>query len=222
MEDEDEDVQVLSLEELWALLDMTPAPHRVLFETLASTGIRISEAIGLQVKHIHLDGSNPHLRVRRAVVRGRVEAPKSKHGRRSVPLPAPLVSKLREHVAALSGQSPDAPVFPSKRGTPLDPDNLRKRTFKPLAEEVGAPWAGFHALRHTFASLQIAEGTNLLQLSRVLGHHDAGFTLKVYAHLLPGEEAPALDLQAIRTQLGNKRDRTLTILDELPTEKIAA
>lgn len=37
--------------------------------------------------------------------------------------------------------------------------------------QAGAPWAGFHTFRHTFASLHLKRGTNLLQLSRALGHH---------------------------------------------------
>ena len=59
---------------------------------------------------------------------------------------------------------------------------------------MGAPWAAFHTFRHTFASIHLSEGTNLLQLSRALGHHSAAFTLTRYTHLLPGDEAPALDL----------------------------
>jgi integrase len=65
-----------------------------------------------------------------------------------------------------------------------------------LVEEAGAPWAAFHTFRHTFASIHLSEGTNLLQLSRALGHHSAAFTLSRYTHLLPGDEAPALDLTA--------------------------
>jgi len=68
------------------------------------------------------------------------------------------------------------------------------RVLKPLVEEVGAPWAAFHAFRHTFASIHLREGTNLLQLSRALGHHSAALTLSRYTHLLPGDEAPPLDL----------------------------
>ena len=68
------------------------------------------------------------------------------------------------------------------------------RVLKPLVEEVDAPWAAFHTFRHTFASIHLSEGTNLLQLSRALGHHSAAFTLSRYTHLLPGDEAPALDL----------------------------
>lgn len=49
-------------------------------------------------------------------------------------------------------------------------------------------------LWHTFASLHLRCGTNLLQLSRALGHHSPAFTLTRYTHLLPGDEAPALNL----------------------------
>jgi integrase len=90
-------------------------------------------------------------------------------------------------------------VFPSRRNTPLDPDNLRQRSLKPLFQEVGAPWAGWHSLRHTFASLQLARGTNILQLSRALGHHAASFTLDTYAHHLDVDDlAPALDVDELR------------------------
>jgi hypothetical protein len=42
--------------------------------------------------------------------------------------------------------------------------------------------------------MQLANGVNVVQLSRVLGHHSAAFTLSVYTHLIPGEGAPALEL----------------------------
>ena len=51
-------------------------------------------------------------------------------------------------------------------------------------EEAGAPWAGFHSLRHTFASLHIERGTNIKVLSRLMGHHSPSFTLDTYVHLL--------------------------------------
>ncbi|WP_425474449.1 tyrosine-type recombinase/integrase [Solirubrobacter pauli] len=88
---------------------------------------------------------------------------------RLVPLAPPLVSKLRKHMQGLP-DGPDALVFPSRSETPLDPDNLRKRTLKPLFEEINVPWAGWHTLRHTFASIQLANGVNIVALSRALGH----------------------------------------------------
>jgi integrase len=196
VDEEEEVIKVFSREQLAAVLAMAPNEHKVLFELLATTGLRISEAIGLQRLHLQLDGSEPEVCVRRAIVKGRVEPPKTKHGRRDVRLPASLVHKLRSHLAAQGDLDSTAPAFPNGAGEVLCPDNLRRRVLKPLVEEVGAPWAAFHTFRHTFASIHLREGTNLLQLSRALGHHSAAFTLSRYTHLLPGDEAPPLDLGA--------------------------
>ncbi len=192
--DEEDEVKVFTREQLSAVLAMAPERHGPLFELLATSGLRISEAIALQRLHLQLDADEPEVCVRRAIVRERIEPPKSKHGRREVRLPAPLAARLRIHFAAQPDQDSTALAFPNEDGGALDPDNLRRRVLKPLVEEVNAPWAGFHTFRHTFASLHLRRGTNLLQLSRALGHHSAAFTLTRYTHLLPGEEAPALDL----------------------------
>lgn len=197
--DEEEKIKVFSREQLAAVLAMAPEPHKLLFEILATCGLRISEAIALQRLHLQIDGSAPEVCVRRAMVKGRIEPPKTKYGRREIRLPAPLVYRLRAYLAALDDQDSTAFVFTNRDGNPIEPGNLRRRGLKPLVEEVDAPWAGFHTFRHTFASLHLSQGTNLLQLSRALGHHSAAFTLSRYTHLLPGEEAPALDLSAATT-----------------------
>ena len=133
------------------------------------------------------------------MVKGRIEPPKTRHGRREVQLPAELVTRLREQRMALGRPNDDALVFASGAGTALDPGNLRRRVLKPAATKAGAAWAAFHTFRHTYASLILASGANILQLSRALGHHSPAFTLTVYTHLLEGEHAPALDL---RLELG--------------------
>ncbi|HEU4705582.1 MAG TPA: site-specific integrase [Solirubrobacterales bacterium] len=198
VEDEDEqEVKVFGREQLAAVLAMAPQQYKLLFEVLAATGLRISEAIALQRFHFQLDGSEPEVCVRRGIVRGRIEPPKSKHGKREVRLPASLVHRLRAHLAAMADQDSRALVFTNRAGNVLESGNLRRRHLKPIVEEVNAPWAGFHTFRHTFASLHLNQGTNLVQLSRALGHHSAAFTLSRYTHLLPGDEAPALDLDQL-------------------------
>jgi integrase len=191
----EEEVKVFSPEQLAAVLAMAPESHKPLFELLATTGLRISEAIALQRLHLQFDAQESEVCIRRAIVRERIEPPKSKYGRREVRLPDSLVAKLHAHLAAQPDQDSTALAFPSQSGGALDPNNLRRRVLKPLVEEVDAPWAGFHTFRHTFASLHLSQGTNLLQLSRALGHHSPAFTLTRYTHLLPGDEAPALDLE---------------------------
>jgi integrase len=194
-EDEDEgEIKVFSREQLAAVLAMAPESYKLLFEVLATTGLRISEGMALQRLHFQIDGSTPEVCVRRALVRGRIEPPKTKYGKREVRLPDSLVYRLRGHFAEQPDQDSTALVFTNRSGNVLEYGNLLRRHLKPLVEEVNAPWAGFHTFRHTFASLHLSRGTNLLQLSRALGHHSAAFTLSRYTHLLPGDEAPALDL----------------------------
>jgi integrase len=183
----DEEVMALTREELDTLLALLPARWELFFRFLASTGLRISEAIALQWQHLHLDGSRPHVKVRRGLVRGRMAPPKSKHGKRTVPLDHDLVSALRELRRDTEWPEAQHYVFPAGNGSPLMPGNLRRRVLKPAAEEAGLPWVGFHTFRHTCATMLFAQGRNAVQVQRWLGHYSAAFTLATYVHLLDGD-----------------------------------
>ena len=165
-----------------------------MFRVMAATGVRVSEVLALQWQHLRLDGSEPCVRVRRAIVRGRVQPPKSKYGRRDVPLDAALVSELRERRKATEWPGDEDLVFPSLTGTSLMVENLRRRVLRPAAEEAGAPWAGFHTFRHTCAAMLFEQGMNVKQVQRWLGHHSPSFTLDTYVHLLTDRLPSPLDL----------------------------
>jgi integrase len=87
----------LTRAELVRLLDEVLPKWRHLFELLAATGLRISEAVGLRWSDLVLDGDTPHLQVRRAVVKGAIVAPKSRHGARLIPLTPELAATLRAY-----------------------------------------------------------------------------------------------------------------------------
>src|SRR5206468_767673 len=146
-------------------------------------------------RHLQLDGSTPHVKVRRAYVRGNVQPPKTRYGRRQVPLHADLVSQLRARRRETEWPGDDDLVFPSLAGGHLQGSNLRRRALAPVAEEIGAPWASFHTFRHTAASLLFERGANAKQVQRWLGHHSAAFTLARYVHLLADDPGAPLDLQ---------------------------
>ena len=208
-EDLEGEVKALTRAELAAFLSIVNPAWRPFFRMLAATGMRVSEALALDVRHLALTGSRPHVKVRRALGPDGMDRPKSRHGVRDLPLPQPVVHELRQHLAGL----PTVPkaiedahgrlAFPSSVGTPQDANNLRRSVLKPAAEEADAAWAGFHAFRHTFASLHIERGTNIVQLSRLLGHHKPSFTLDVYAHLLDDGLGEPLDLDAELAAGGN-------------------
>src|SRR6202012_2158566 len=70
---EDEEAKVFSRDQLATVLATAPDGHRLLLELLAGTGLRISEAIGLRRRDLHVDGPTPVVCVRRAIVKERVE-----------------------------------------------------------------------------------------------------------------------------------------------------
>ncbi|MDQ6803702.1 MAG: site-specific integrase [Actinomycetota bacterium] len=210
-ESDDEEVKALHRDQLAAFLAVVHPRHRVMFKTLAATGLRISELIALQWRHVKLEGSRPVVRVRRAIVRGREHLPKSRHSRREVPLDVDLVRELRAHRTASEWGGEEDLVFPSMTGTPLMVENLRRRVLAPVAEEVGVPWIGFHTFRHTCASMLFERGANAVQVQRWLGHHSPAFTLATYVHLLSDDLGDALSLDVELE--GNKRATAATGTD---------
>lgn len=183
-DDPDGVARILTRDELTMFFAVLHPDWRLLFELLLVTGLRISEAFALRWQDVQLDGDRPVVRVRRSWVAPRFGPPKSRHGKRDVPIPLEVADRLRSrHAAATAGARSDL-VFASETGTPLMTENVRRRVLKPAAEEAGISNIGFHAFRHTCASTLIADGRNIVQVSRWLGHHSPAFTLGVYAHLL--------------------------------------
>jgi integrase len=83
-------------------------------------------------------------------------------------------------------------VFPSQTGTPLDPRNA-SRAFTAAAKRAGLEGVGLHSLRHTSASLMIAQGVHLRVIMETLGHSGISITADVYAHVLPQQQRQAAD-----------------------------
>ena len=175
----EEERRPLSRTHLAAFLTVVHPEYRLMLDFTARTGLRASEVLGLDGRHLHLSGDSPHVKVRQRWRNGQLGPVKSRYGRRNVPLAHDLVERLRALARAA-----DEPVFQTKVGTRLGKDNVRNRYIKPAAEEVGAPWCGWHTLRHTCASILFDDGRNVVQVQRWLGHHKPSFTIDTYVHLL--------------------------------------
>lgn len=161
--------------------------HRLMFELLAATGLRRSELLALEGRHLVLDGDRPHVEVRQRVRRRRGEGLvigplKTRHSRRDMPISRELAEQL-----ATLGTGARQLAFRSATDSMLDPDNLASRVLAPACEAAGVEWAGFHTFRHTVASRLFAEGRNVVQVQHWLGHHSASFTLDTYVHLLDND-----------------------------------
>jgi integrase len=163
------------------LLVALPPRWRSFHRLLLETGVRVSEALGLDWSDVEL-GSGPRIWVRRQHYRGTTGPLKTRASRRQVPLSSGLAELLR----ASREEAVHDPVFATRAGTRHWERNIR-RVLASAAAEEGLEWVGFHTFRHTCAAILFASGKTPLQVSRWLGHADPAFTMRAYAHLIdPG------------------------------------
>ena len=179
------DVKALTGDELTALVAAAPERWRLLVEFLSETGLRIGELIALEWRDV--DFGKKRVRVERRLYRGRLDTPKSKYGRRSVPLTAAMTRRLWEQRKAAMDASDRGLVFPARQGGYQDRNKMSQTWMKKTAAAAGVPWAGFHTLRHTCATMLFRHGLNAGQVQLWLGHHSPAFTLSTYVHLLPDD-----------------------------------
>jgi len=104
-----------------------------------------------------IDIDRQQIHVRRALWRGQITSPKSRRSQRAVDMPATLTRALQR-----LAERPHGPlVFGGEEGKPLDPDNLSHRRFPRALRQAGiARHVRLHDLRHTYASLLIAQGAH--------------------------------------------------------------
>ena len=191
--------KALTEDELRRLLTHVPERWRLFVELVAHTGLRIGEAVALRWADIDL--TTRRLRVERRWYRNAYAPPKSRYGRRTIPLTPGMAHRLSQHRGP-DTPPPDALVFPSRAQTPPDPANLSERILKPAAAKAGVPWIGWHTLRHTCGTLLFRHGANAKQVQHWLGHHSPAFTLATYVHLLPDDAPDPSFLDAITCSPG--------------------
>jgi integrase len=167
-----------------------------------TTGMRLGEILALKEHRAHLDRGVVEVReaLEETKAKGIVfKTPKSKAGRRDITLPDIAIEALREHRKQLLelrmklglGKLPDdALLFANLDGGPLRPSAISS-DWGELAERIGMPEITFHALRHTHASQLIANGVDIVTISKRLGHAKPSVTLAIYAHMFTSDDSKA-------------------------------
>lgn len=181
------DRRVLNAAEIDRLLKAASPQYRIVLATAIFTGLRQSELLALRWQNI--DSSAGFVRVRTALDRNRRHVPlKTRAARRDVILVPTLADDLGDARARSRFSRESDYIFPSSVGTPLIWRNMSPRGLAPAAEKASVGRVRWHDLRHTFASMLIANGANVLFVSRQLGHCSPDTTLEIYGHLWEGAE----------------------------------
>ncbi len=183
---------------------------QAIYTTAIATGLRLGELFGLQWADIDLNASTLSVRRTLTEVNGKLTLtePKSAKGRRLVTLPQRAVFALAEHrkKAVASGFAGVPFVFCNSVGGPLRRSHFHRNDFKPLLRRAGLPAIRFHDLRHTSATLLLAQGVHPKVVQERLGHSQISITLDIYSHVLPSMQTDAasrLDAMLVPVQPGS-------------------
>jgi integrase len=198
-----------------AVRDALPARYRIVPELGAGTGMRQGELLGLGVDDVQFLGRRPKVRVVRqlVLVGGKLRfGPVKNRREHEVPLSPLLADALARHMAEYPPAEVTLPwheprdrrrhgkdvtvrlVLTAPEGGPVRRQAFDDRAWHPaVGKALAAEGAertredGCHALRHTFVSVQLASGTDIVRVAAMIGDTVA-VTAKTYAHLMPGHD----------------------------------
>jgi site-specific recombinase XerC len=180
----------LGKEDVGRLLDSKPprpdagpdqlALESALIEVIYGAGLRVSEACGLDVGDIEIDGARTYVRVRQG--KGRKDRVVPLGGKARTALDAWTAQRTVRLIPARKGRSSaGAALFVSRRGLRLGPRAVR-RLLERREQVTGTPRVSPHALRHSFATHLLGEGADLRAIQEMLGHASLRTTQR-YAHV---------------------------------------
>jgi integrase len=164
-------------------------------------GLRRGELLGLRWYDVDLDSGTLEVVQTLQRIEGalRFVRPKTDDSERTIPLPELCVQALKDHRERQKTERAQAGtdwqehglIFPSRIGTPMEPDNLR-RSWGRIRTAVGLAEVRLHDTRHTCVSLLLALGVPPHVVREIVGHSDIEVTMTIYAHASLDEKRAAL------------------------------
>jgi integrase len=207
----DREMLFLSAAKVELLAASTPHPYGTLVYLLAYGGLRWGEAAAIRRKRCDLLRSRIEVAESVTEPRGKLHfGPTKTYRRRTVVIPGFLSEFIAEHLARDVSDDPDALVFTTQEGKPLRNSNFRRRVWQPAVADAGLPdGLRIHDLRHTCASLLIAQGAHPKAVQVHLGHSSIAVTMDRYGHLFPSDmETLAAALDGVRARAHADQMRT--------------
>jgi integrase len=192
--------------ERYEILPLTPSEarqflasvngHRLeaLYSVALTLGLRQGEALGLRWQDIDLELGYPRVNKQLQRVDGAFQLvePKTQRSRRTIVMPPTITKALTRHKDRQAQERDQAIgkwnemdlVFTRPDGYPLD-GTVVTHQFHKLLDHARLPQRRFHDLRHSCATLLLAQGVPARVVMEVLGHSQIGLTMNTYAHVIP-------------------------------------
>jgi len=212
-----EEVEVFTDDELKAILSYPKASVMKDIATVCiATGMRRGECLGLKCSDLDYDTMEINInrtvstvaiieedsRINETII----QIPKTKGSIRSIPLPSDLETlfeknKIKQNenklkIGASYNKEHDGFIFLTENGNLINSSNL-SRSWKRYLKKVNVKYIKFHALRHTYATMQFEAGLPLKTVSVLLGHSSTEITSNTYTHVLKKEKEKSIDILSV-------------------------
>lgn len=191
--------------EVAAVRAAVPVRYQAMVDCGSGLGLRQGEIIGIPLDAVSFLRRNVRVRIQVRLIHNQpVFAPPKGGKERDVPLPEPVSLAIAAQLEQFPARRVTLPwlepggkprtemlVFTTVRGLGIHRTTFNTDVWRPARQAAGLANArenGMHALRHYYASVLLAGGVDIRALSEYLGHHDPAFTLRIYAHLMPGAD----------------------------------
>ena len=201
---EAESLDELQTAELIKCLDTEPLQYKTMITLLLYSGMRRGELCGLEWSDI--DFKNSVISISRAslYLSGRGvfdDTTKNESSKRVIKVPPVVVELLKLHRKEQKTErlklgdrwTNSGKIFTQHNGKPIHPDTV-SAWFVKFLERHGLPHIPLHGLRHTNASLMIANGTNVRTVSKRLGHSNTSTTVNIYTHAIQSADERAAQI----------------------------
>lgn len=193
LKEEVKEQQCLTQKEVYKVLEVAQKYYPDFYPLLITaifTGARQGELFSLTWDKINfVEG---YMKIDKRVHDKTISTPKTRSSIRKINLPDEVIKVLKEWRLRCPHSDMNL-VFPNEKGNFLNRQNLRKRQLNPTLRRAGVSEIRFHDLRHTFASLLLANNAHPKYVQDQMGHSSIKITMDTYSHLLPEAHKKGVD-----------------------------
>ena len=178
-------------EEQQLILNALDGQKRNLIQFAFWTGLRTSELVAMNWEDVDFEAGHIHINKALTQAADEPETPKTLAGERKVKLLEPALNALKAQKCFTRLKNEEVFQNPKTKTRWTGDQSIRRTLWIPALEKAGVKYRNPYQTRHTYASMMLSAGENIMWVSKQMGHKDSTITTKTYARFLEHDDDDA-------------------------------